>query len=119
MKRFVLESTAWLLCLAAVSLASCGDDGNDGGAADSVPKELSVAPAELSFVAAGETKTLAVKARNVEWHAATAADWLTLVSDSGTADGTVSVKADPIREIRRGRRRSPSRAKVSRPLACA
>lgn len=95
MKRFVLESTAWLLCLAAVSLASCGDDGNDGGAADSVPKELSVAPAELSFVAAGETKTLAVKARNVEWHAATAADWLTLVSDSGTADGTVSVKADP------------------------
>lgn len=92
----MLKTAAWFMCLAVVSFTSCGDDETDKGGTDpGVKKELSAAPTNLSFIAAGETKTIAVKALNVEWKAATTAEWLTLTDDSGSADGTVSVKADP------------------------
>ncbi len=90
----MLQTAALFLCLAVVSFASCGDDEGGNGPEPVVP-ELSAAPADLSFVAAGETKTIEVKARNVAWKATTTAEWLTLTDASGSADGTVRVEADP------------------------
>lgn len=91
MKQFFLKTTVLLaMCFAAVVFTSC-DDGNDPVA---VPA-LSAAPGTLSFVSAGETKTIEVKAQYVQWQATTTAQWLTLADNSGSADGTIRVTAVP------------------------
>lgn len=91
MKQFFLKTTVLLaMCFAAVAFTSC-DDGND----PVVVPELSAAPGTLSFVSAGETKTIEVKAQCVKWQAATTAEWLTLADNSGSADGIIRVTAEP------------------------
>lgn len=90
MKNWFKGFAAAAVCFCAATLVSCGDDGNDGDRA-----VLDANPKELSFVSAGETKTVAVKAENVTWEATTTASWLTLSGTTGTQDGTLTVTADP------------------------
>lgn len=93
----MLKTISLFLCLATVSFASCTDNDDDdtnNNGQNPATSELSVTPGDLSFVAAGETKTVAVKAKNVVWQATTTAKWLTLSDYEGAADGTVSVKAE-------------------------
>ena len=53
---------------------------------------LSVTPKTLSFIDAGETKTITVNA-SAAWTAQCDASWLTLSATSGTGDGTITVTA--------------------------
>lgn len=92
MKNWLKGILAAVACFSAATFVSCGDDGNDG---DGTRAALSATPLELSFVSAGETKTVSVKAENVAWEATTTALWLTLSGTTGTQDGTLTVTADP------------------------
>ncbi|BAR52016.1 surface antigen BspA [Tannerella forsythia KS16] len=53
---------------------------------------LSVTPKTLSFIDAGETKTITVNA-SAAWTAQCDASWITLSAASGTGDGTITVTA--------------------------
>ena len=53
---------------------------------------LSVTPKTLSFIDAGETKTITVNA-SAAWTAQCDASWLTLSATSGTGNGTITVTA--------------------------
>ena len=57
---------------------------------------LSVTPKTLSFIDAGETKTITVNV-SAAWTAQCDASWITLSAASGTGDGTITVTA-PIYE---------------------
>lgn len=53
---------------------------------------LSAAPAELAFVAAGESKTITVSS-NCEWTATSSEGWLTLSEAAGNGEATITVTA--------------------------